>query len=322
MADLDQAVRERDNPELTRLRDLQETTVADLAQVCRERDALQGEVNQVRSEFHDLQSDFDASKQTVTAMGRRIQAIESESRLLTQDLIRMSHERDVLQQELSLTSITTLVRARPGAIEEVLDPAYILSLIHPTLAVKRRIFSPSSEHDEAMDQEGNRAAFGAATEGEIDDDGGGNQEEEAEHAHTLVSADYHPWLVDRLNDVAMVSMLIDALFPILPTAPGCLFPYFGPAQGRKPKIQLSDYCWELNTEENVRALLDTHPWEILENPGDAISFEVTVGGRLGILIQEYGIFEDTNLMSYWESTHHFPIPDTMAKKYPWLLGTQ
>ncbi|EGZ20273.1 hypothetical protein PHYSODRAFT_246064 [Phytophthora sojae] len=542
MANLDQAVRERDNPELTRLRNLQETTVAGLAQVCRERDALQGEVDQVRSEFNDLQSNFDASEQTETAMGRRIQAIESESRLLTQDLIRMSHERDVLQQDISvarwqLTSITTLARARPGAIEEVLDPAYILSLIRiapppgsaeqqpagetsdpaqrdpdpeadpelspqvdsgtskrdrdpetpdpePTPAVKRRIFSPPSEHDEAMNQEGNRAASGSATEREIDDDGRGNPEEEAdrhdpegkrhedleekgddnpeekddgdqeegdgdqgdgndheegendedheaseetndddaetevmanelfeaqtrealsrsrsderrrqhasprrqllssaggapgdddgsnphedpdptppqdpdprslrpdrarrppvqdplapvvpfaadsdcipgrEHAHMPVSADCHPWLVDRLNDVAMVSMLIDVLFPILPTAPGWLFPYFGPAQGRRPKIQLSDYCWELLTEENVRALLDTHLWEILENPGDAISFEVNVGGRLGILIQEYGIFEDTNLMSYWESTHHFPIPDAMAKKYPWLIVFQ
>ncbi|EGZ29241.1 hypothetical protein PHYSODRAFT_411690, partial [Phytophthora sojae] len=38
--------------------------------------------------------------------------------------------------------------------------------------------------------------------------------------------------------------------------------------------------------------------------------------------QGYGIFEDTNLMSYWESTHHFPILDAMAKKYPWLIVFQ
>ncbi|EGZ14991.1 hypothetical protein PHYSODRAFT_250221 [Phytophthora sojae] len=410
MAALDQAVRERDNPELTRLRDLQETTVADLAQVCPERDALQGEVNQVRSEFNDLKSDFDASEQTVTTMGRRIQAIESESRSLTQDLIRMSHERDVLQLELSvarwqLTSITTLARARPGAIEEVLDPAYILSLIriappgsaeqqpagktsdpaqrdpdpeaNPELsrqidsgtskrdrgpetpdpdltpAVKRRIFSPPSEHDEAMDQEEFEEKGGDNPEEKDDDDQeedddddqeeddgdqeDGNDHEEGEddehheaseetndddaeteimanelfeaqtrealsrsrsderrrqhayprrqllssaggapddddgldphedpdptapqdpdprslrpdrarrppvqdplapvvpfapdsdcipgreHAHMLVLADCHPWLVDRLNDVAMVSMLVDVLFPILPAASG------------------------------------------------------------------------------------------------------
>ncbi|EGZ18318.1 hypothetical protein PHYSODRAFT_332140 [Phytophthora sojae] len=483
LADLDRAVQERDTPELTHLQDLQETAVADLARVYRERDAYRDEVTQVRLELKDLQADFDASEQTVTTLGQRVSAIESQRQSLAQDLIRMSHERDGLQEEVNvalwqLSSISRLADARPGAIEEVVNPAYILSLIRvappgsaeqqptaetsdrdcsdpvpnqqmassaskrdrgretpdpdPTPLAKCRIFSPQSESREALDrgdgcsspakgseiaddgglsdsqrgegsdqeddrgdkgngdgheeedhneleEQGNDDGEDEETEsmandlfeaqtlealsqsrseerrrqhasprrrpssgaGRAPDDGDGSDPHEdpdptppqdpdprnlppararrppvqdllapvvpfapdadcipgRENAHALVPTDCQPWQVDHLNDAAMVTMLIDVLFPILPTAPGWLFPYFGPAEGRKPKIQLNDYCWELITEENVRAQLDTHPWEILENPGDAISFEV-------------------------KSTHHFPIPDAMAKKYPWLIVFQ
>lgn len=56
----------------------------------------------------------------------------------------------------------------------------------------------------------------------------------SERPHVLVPADCNPWLVEELNDVAMVSMLIDVLFSILPTAPGWLFPFVDPPPAENP----------------------------------------------------------------------------------------
>ncbi|GMF54650.1 unnamed protein product [Phytophthora fragariaefolia] len=132
----------------------------------------------------------------------------------------------------------------------------------------------------------------------------------------LAPIDCEPWAVARLNHVAIMTMSIDVLFPLLPTQPGWIFPHLDPEN--RPQYRSTDYCSDLITEVNVRALLDTRPWDTLEGTDNMILFEVDVGGRLGLLIQAYRDFETSALMSYWESTHFFPIPDSAVRRGPWL----
>ncbi|KAE8951414.1 hypothetical protein PR002_g32981 [Phytophthora rubi] len=94
----------------------------------------------------------------------------------------------------------------------------------------------------------------------------------------MIQKEVDPWLADQISDKAMVTMLISVLFPILPTCPGWLFPRIAPTDRRQFSPQ--DYCVDLITEDNVRALLDSRPWEVLERADDAdsIYFEDDVGG--------------------------------------------
>ncbi|KAE8882669.1 hypothetical protein PF007_g9011 [Phytophthora fragariae] len=74
-------------------------------------------------------------------------------------------------------------------------------------------------------------------------------------ARVMIQREVDPWLADQISDMAMVTMLISALFLVLPTRPGWLFPRIAPADRRQYTPQ--DYCVDLITEDNVRALLDT-----------------------------------------------------------------
>ncbi|GMF50518.1 unnamed protein product [Phytophthora fragariaefolia] len=69
------------------------------------------------------------------------------------------------------------------------------------------------------------------------------------------------------------------LFPNLPTQPGWVLPHLDPQQC--PHYRSTNYCSDLITAGNVRALLDTHPWEILEGTDSMISFEADVGADSG-----------------------------------------
>ncbi|GMF29422.1 unnamed protein product [Phytophthora fragariaefolia] len=135
-------------------------------------------------------------------------------------------------------------------------------------------------------------------------------------ARVLVPFDCEPLAVARLNHVAIMTMSIDVLFPLLPTQPGWIFPHLDPEN--RPQYRSTDYCSVLVTEVNVQALLDTRPWDTLEGTDNMISFEADVGGRPGLLIQAYRDFETSALISYWESTHSFPIPDSAVRRDPWL----
>ncbi|KAE8877325.1 hypothetical protein PF003_g38610 [Phytophthora fragariae] len=137
-------------------------------------------------------------------------------------------------------------------------------------------------------------------------------------AHAMIQKEVDPWLADQISDKAMVTMLINVLFPALPTRPGWLFPRIAPAARRQYTPR--DYCVDLITEDNVRALLDTRPWEVLERASgaDAVSFEEGVGGRLGVAIQRYQTHEPDCLQSYWEATHSFVITPAMITNHPWL----
>ncbi|KAG6578199.1 uncharacterized protein IUM83_16470 [Phytophthora cinnamomi] len=133
----------------------------------------------------------------------------------------------------------------------------------------------------------------------------------------LIQADVDPWISEELDNKTLAAMRIQALFPVLPIQLGWIFPYFELAEDR-PQVADTDFCWELITENNVRALLATRPWEVLENSDGAISFETDVGGRLGLAIRQYQSYEKANRQAYWESTHSFPILPASAEAYPWL----
>ncbi|GMF34952.1 unnamed protein product [Phytophthora fragariaefolia] len=112
------------------------------------------------------------------------------------------------------------------------------------------------------------------------------------------------------------TMSVDVLFPTLPTQPGWIFPYLDPEH--RSQYRSTDYCSDTITEVNVPALLDTHPWEVLEGANKTISFGADAGGRLGLLIRAYSDFEAIALMAYWETTHSFPILDPAVRRDPWL----
>ncbi|KAE9051139.1 hypothetical protein PR003_g1780 [Phytophthora rubi] len=133
---------------------------------------------------------------------------------------------------------------------------------------------------------------------------GGDLHSGRAQARALIQREVDPWLADQISDVVMVNMLINVLFPILPTRPGWSFPRVDPVARRQYTPQ--DFCIDLITEDNVRALLDSKPWEVLEGTGTTISFKIDVGGRLGAAIQRYRSHEADSLQSYWESTHFFP----------------
>ncbi|KAE9050468.1 hypothetical protein PR003_g20978 [Phytophthora rubi] len=137
-------------------------------------------------------------------------------------------------------------------------------------------------------------------------------------ARAMIQREVDSWLADQISDVAMVTMLINVLFPALPTRRGWLFPRITPTARRQYTPR--DYCVDLIPEDNVRALLDTRPWEVLErtNDADALSFEEDVGGRHGVAIQRYQTHEPDCLQSYWEATHSFVITPAMVTHHPWL----
>ncbi|KAE9038395.1 hypothetical protein PR001_g4362 [Phytophthora rubi] len=135
-------------------------------------------------------------------------------------------------------------------------------------------------------------------------------------ARKLIEKNVDPWLAGQISDLAMVTMLINHLFPVLPTKPGWLFPRVD--SGKRQQYTAADFCADLISEANVRALMEAAPWKVLEGTGAAISFETDVGGRLMAAIQRYNSHEAESLQSYWESTHSFPITHAMVKKHPWL----
>ncbi|OWZ00396.1 hypothetical protein PHMEG_00028416 [Phytophthora megakarya] len=49
-----------------------------------------------------------------------------------------------------------------------------------------------------------------------------------------------------------------------------------------------------------------------------MSFEITVDGRLGFLIERYSAVELQDLIVYWESTHRFAVSPALIRSDPYL----
>ncbi|OWZ14094.1 hypothetical protein PHMEG_00012476 [Phytophthora megakarya] len=83
-----------------------------------------------------------------------------------------------------------------------------------------------------------------------------------------------------------MTMTVDLLATALPFRPKWVYPH------HKPRSRLSsdvDYCAHLITADNIEAFFNESPWEILGggNVPDPICFEILVGGRLGVFLEEY-----------------------------------
>ncbi|OWY97269.1 hypothetical protein PHMEG_00032252 [Phytophthora megakarya] len=107
-----------------------------------------------------------------------------------------------------------------------------------------------------------------------------------------------------------MTMTVDLLATALPFRPEWIYPHYTP--GSRPPSD-ADYCAHLITADNIEALLDESPWEILgggDVPGP-IFFEILVGGRLGVFLEEYSQLGILDLIVYWESTHKLPITKRM-----------
>ncbi|OWZ09704.1 hypothetical protein PHMEG_00017554 [Phytophthora megakarya] len=76
----------------------------------------------------------------------------------------------------------------------------------------------------------------------------------------------------------------------------------------------------LITGQNVRDLMAALSWNVLTcaNIPKPMSFEITVDGRLGFLIDRYSAVEVQDLIAYWESTHRFPVSPALVLSDPYL----
>ncbi|OWY95902.1 hypothetical protein PHMEG_00033970 [Phytophthora megakarya] len=131
------------------------------------------------------------------------------------------------------------------------------------------------------------------------------------------AADTDPWLLDDLCQWSIMTMTVDLLAAALPFQPEWIYPHHTP-RSRPP----SDYCAHLITADNIEALIDESPWEILGggNVPDPICFEILVGGRLGVFLDEYSQLELRDLIVYWESTHKLLITKRMCADHPRLAA--
>ncbi|POM77724.1 Hypothetical protein PHPALM_4846, partial [Phytophthora palmivora] len=121
-------------------------------------------------------------------------------------------------------------------------------------------------------------------------------------------ADIYSLIESQLVNQTLITMTVNFLFPILPFRFDWIFPH-------RPTIYTSPtapaFCGHLITEANVKALQAAEPWRVIRNTQPPISFEADVGGRLGTFLLQYRDFEASELITYWESTHKFPITAAM-----------
>ncbi|OWY97012.1 hypothetical protein PHMEG_00032562 [Phytophthora megakarya] len=133
------------------------------------------------------------------------------------------------------------------------------------------------------------------------------------------AADIDPWILDDLCRWSIMTMTVDLFATALPFRPEWIYSHHTP-RSRPPSA--ADYCAHLITADNLEALLNESPWEILGggNVPDPICFEILVGGRLGVFLDEYSQLELRDLIVYWESTHKLPITKRMCADDPRLTA--
>ncbi|OWY99951.1 LOW QUALITY PROTEIN: hypothetical protein PHMEG_00028963 [Phytophthora megakarya] len=114
-----------------------------------------------------------------------------------------------------------------------------------------------------------------------------------------------PWVIQRINTLTIMTMALEVLSRALPFRSEWIFPSHLP---RAAVPRSSQYCSHLITGQNVRDLMAALPWNVLTgaNISEPMSFEITVDGCLGFLIERYSAVEFQDLIAYWESTHRFP----------------
>ncbi|OWY99375.1 hypothetical protein PHMEG_00029624 [Phytophthora megakarya] len=110
-------------------------------------------------------------------------------------------------------------------------------------------------------------------------------------------ADVDPWVIQKINTLTIMTMTLEVFSRALPFPPDHLIP-----------------------GQNVRDLMAALPWNVLTgaNIPEPMSFEITVDGRLGFLIERYWAVEFQDRIAYWESMHRFPVPTSLIRSDPYL----
>ncbi|KAG6620061.1 uncharacterized protein IUM83_05622 [Phytophthora cinnamomi] len=108
--------------------------MVDLDRAIQARDASDREADRFRAEFAELQTTASCSEDTVNALTQQIRGIESQRRALAQGLTVSYQEHEDLLREHAiarrqLAMVSAVAGASPAAVEETLDPAYLLSLL-------------------------------------------------------------------------------------------------------------------------------------------------------------------------------------------------
>ncbi|OWY95839.1 hypothetical protein PHMEG_00034054, partial [Phytophthora megakarya] len=132
-------------------------------------------------------------------------------------------------------------------------------------------------------------------------------------------ADVDPWVIQRINTLTIMTITLEVLSRALPFRPEWIFPSHLP---RAAIPRSGQCCGHLITGQNVRDLMAALPWNVLTgaNIPEPMSFEITVDGRLGFLIERYSAVEFQDLIAYWESTHHFPVSSALIRSDPYLAA--
>ncbi|OWZ02294.1 hypothetical protein PHMEG_00026168 [Phytophthora megakarya] len=101
-------------------------------------------------------------------------------------------------------------------------------------------------------------------------------------------ADVDPWVIQRINTLTIMTMY--------------------------------QYCSHLITGQNVRDLMAALPCNVLNgaNIPEPMSFEITVDGHLGFLIDRYSVVELQDRIAYWETMHRVPISPALIRSDPYL----
>ncbi|OWY93051.1 LOW QUALITY PROTEIN: hypothetical protein PHMEG_00037691 [Phytophthora megakarya] len=112
-----------------------------------------------------------------------------------------------------------------------------------------------------------------------------------------------------------MTMTLEVFSRALPVRPEWIFPSNLPRSAVPRSV-----CSHLFTGQNVRDLMAALPWNVLTgaNIPEPMSFEITVDGRLGFLIERYSAVEFQDLVTYWESKHRFPVPSSLIRSDPYL----
>ncbi|OWY97268.1 hypothetical protein PHMEG_00032253, partial [Phytophthora megakarya] len=125
-------------------------------------------------------------------------------------------------------------------------------------------------------------------------------------------ADVNPWVIQRINTLTIMTMTLE-----VPFRSEWIFPSHLP---RAAVPRSGQYCSHLITGQNVRDLMAALPWNVITgaNIPEPMSFEITVDGCLGLLIERYSTVEFQDLIAYWESTHRFPVSSALIRSSPYL----
>ncbi|OWZ14717.1 hypothetical protein PHMEG_00011761 [Phytophthora megakarya] len=135
------------------------------------------------------------------------------------------------------------------------------------------------------------------------------------HLYNIANVD--PWVIQRINNLTIMTMTLMVLSRSLLFHPEWIFPDCGP---RRAAARRDPYRSNLITAQNLRDLTAALPWYVLAvtNVPQPIAFKITVDGRLGFLIQRDSAVELQDLIAYWESTHRFPVSPGQIRDDPYL----